>query len=104
MEVVTVNNPSKRQTLARKYNRQAINIILHHAKTGHVKDFVINESDLRSHVKEELTIKRIGGTPREYYKLVDEIFSNSVRRLFEDLDLVYYHDHLASKLTVRVVP
>jgi hypothetical protein len=41
-EVVTVNNPSKRQTLARKYNRQAINIILHHAKTGHVKDFVIN--------------------------------------------------------------
>src|SRR5215207_4022195 len=104
-EVVTINNgKSKRQTLAPKYNRQAIDIILHHAKTGRVRDFVINESDLRSHVKEELTIKKIGGTPREYYKIVNEIFTNVVRRLFEDLDPVYYHDHLAGKLTVRVEP
>ncbi|SRR5215204_392485 len=102
-EVVTINN-GKRKTYSKTYNRQAIDIILHHSKTGHVKDFVINESDLRAHVKEELTIKRIGGTPREYYKIVNEIFTNVVRRLFEDLDPVYYHDHLAGKLTVRVEP
>jgi hypothetical protein len=103
-EVVTINKPSNRQTLAPKYNRQAIDIILHHSKTGHVKDFVINDSDLRAHVKEELTIKRIGGTPKEYFKIIDEIITTAVRRLFEDIDLVYYHEHLAGKLTVRILP
>jgi hypothetical protein len=65
---------------------------------------VINSSDLRQHVKEELTARRIGGTPKQYRKIIDEIFSNAVRRLFEDLDLVYFHDHLANKLHVRMEP
>jgi hypothetical protein len=65
---------------------------------------VINGSDLGQHVKEELTARRIGGTPKQYRKIIDEIFSNAVTRLFEDLDLVYFHDHLANKLHVRLEP
>ena len=102
-EVVIVND-GKRKTLARKYNRQAVYIILHHSKTGRVRDFIIYSSDIRRPVKEELTNKRIGGTPKEYHKIVDEIFSNAVRRLFEEIDLVYYHEHLAGKLMVRLEP
>jgi hypothetical protein len=77
---------------------------LHHSRTGRVRDFIINSSDIRRPVKEELTNKRIGGTPEEYRKIVDEIFSNAVRRLFEEIDLVYYHGHLAGKLIVRLEP
>jgi hypothetical protein len=102
-EAVVIND-GKRKTFAKKYNRQAIDIILYHSKTGLVRDFVIKESDLRRHTKEELTNKRIGGTPKEYHQIVDEIFSNAVRRLFEELDLVYYHNHLAGKLQVRLEP
>jgi hypothetical protein len=93
-----------RKTLARKYNRQAIDIILHHSKTGRVRDFIINGSDLRPHIREQLTINKIGGTPKQYHKIVDEIFSSAVRRIFEELDLVYYHEHLAGKLRVRLEP
>jgi hypothetical protein len=101
-EVVTLKNGKK--TFARKYQRQAIDIIIYHSKSGQVKDFIINEFDLRRELREELSIKRIGGTPKEYYKIVDEIFFNAVRRLFEELDLVYYQDHLAGRLRVRLVP
>jgi hypothetical protein len=93
-----------RKTSAKKYNRQALDIILNHSKTGKVKDFIINESDLLRSAREELTNKRIGGTPKEYFKVVEEIFTTAVRRLFEDIDLVYYHEHLAGKLTVRILP
>jgi hypothetical protein len=91
-----------RRTYASKYNRQAIAIILHHSKTGHVKDFVINESDLHSDLKYELTNERIGGTPKEYRNTISEIFTGAVKQLFEDLDAVYYHEHLADKLRVRM--
>ena len=110
-EVVAIavnnNNGNKnevRKTLARKYNRQAIDTILHHSKTGRIRDFVINDSDLRPNTREQLTISKIGGTPKQYHKIVDEIFSSAVRRLFEELDLVYYHEHLAGKLRVRLEP
>jgi hypothetical protein len=104
-EAVVVNNgDGERRTFAKKYNRQAIDIILYHAKTGHVRDFVIKDSDLQRHTRYELTNKRIGGTPKEYHQIVDEIFSNAVRRLFEELDLVYYHNNLAGKLHVRLEP
>jgi hypothetical protein len=102
-EFVIVNN-GKRKTLAKKYNRQALDVILHHSKTGRVRDFVIYSCDISRPVKDELTNERIGGTPKEYRKIVDEIFSNAVRRLFEEIDLVYYHEHLAGKLMVRVEP
>ena len=101
-EVVIVNDG--KTTFALKYNRQALDIILHHSKTGRVRDFVIYSSDIRRPVKEELTNGRIGGTPKEYRRIVDKIFSNAVRRLFEQIDLVYYHEHLAGKLMVRVEP
>ena len=110
-EVVAIavnnNNGNKnevRKTLARKYNRQAIDTILHHSKTGRIRDFVIYDSDLRPNTREQLTISKIGGTPKQYHKIVDEIFSGAVRRLFEELDLGYYHEHLAGKLRVRLEP
>jgi hypothetical protein len=100
--VVVSKNNEKRNTFARKYTSQAISIILHHSKTGKVKDFIINASDLRPELKEQLTARNIGGTPKQYYKIVDEIISNAVTRLFEDLDIVYYHKNLADKLRVRL--
>jgi hypothetical protein len=100
-EVVIVNK-GKRKTLAKKYNRQAISIILHHSRTSRVNDFVINLSDLTTEVKEELTLDRIRGTKRQYYKIFNEILCSVVQRLFENLDLVYYHDHLASRIKVRL--
>jgi hypothetical protein len=107
LELVTLkdNNGNRtRKTIAKKYNRQALDIILHHSKTGQVKDFIIKESDLMRRAREELTNKRIGGTPEEYFKIIDDIFTNAVRRIFEEIDLVYYHEHLADKLVVRITP
>jgi hypothetical protein len=83
-EVVTIavnnsgNKNEVRKTLGRKYNRQAIDIILHHSKTGRIRDFVVNDSDVRPDTREQLTISNI--------------------------DLVYYHEHLAGKLRVRLEP
>jgi hypothetical protein len=101
-EVVTIKN-GKEKTPVRKYSIQAIAIITHHAKTGQVNDFVIKESDLRRPLRKRLTIEKIGGTPKQYRKIVETIISRAVRRLFEELDLVYYYDHLADKLGVRFI-
>ena len=98
-EVVKFNNG--RETLGRKYQKQVIEIILNHARYGKVKDFIFNKSDIRGHLKDQFTIEKIGGTPKECRNIVREILTNAVRRLFEELDTEYYHNHLAGKLQVR---
>jgi hypothetical protein len=86
-EVVEFNNGHK--ILGRKYQRQVIEIILNHARCGKVKDFIFNKSDIQGHLKEQLTIENIGGNPKEYCKIVKEILTSAVRRLFEELDTEY---------------
>jgi hypothetical protein len=110
MEIVIIkdrrnkNGKIRVETLGNKYLRQAIAIITHHAQSGQVKDFVIKESDLRKDLRGELSIDNIGGNPKQYHKIIKEIFSDSVRRLFEELDIVYYHEHLADRLGVKFIP
>jgi hypothetical protein len=101
-EVVKPKNG--RTTLAPKYNRQAIGIILHHARSGNVKDFIIHDYDIRGHLRDQLSLKNIGGTQKERDQIVNEIISNAVRRLFEELDLEYYHNYLVDKMRWRIEP
>jgi hypothetical protein len=99
-EVVTLK--SGQPKLGRKYQKQAIGIILHHARSGKVKDIVINDNDIRGHLRDQLSRENIGGTQKERDNIVHEIISNAVRRLFEELDLEYYHNHLIDKLKWRL--
>jgi hypothetical protein len=99
-EVVKLKNG--RKTLYRKYNKQAIGIILHHARSGKVKDFIINDYDIRGHLRDQLSLENIGGTQKERDKIVHMIISNAVRRLFEELDLEHYHNHLVDKMRWRL--
>lgn len=98
------NGKIRVETLGNKYLRQVIAIITHHAQSGQVKDFVIKESDLRRELRGRLSIDNIGGNSKQYHKIIQEIFSNAVRRLFEELDIVYYHEHLADRLEVKFIP
>jgi hypothetical protein len=100
-EVIQLKN---RRTLGNKYQKQAIGIILHHARSGRVKDFIINDHDIRGHLRDQLLLENIGGSRKDRDKIVHEIISNAVRRLFEELDLGYYHNHLIDKLKWRIEP
>jgi hypothetical protein len=99
-EVVKLKN--RPTTLGRKYPKQAIGVILHHARSGNVKDFIINDYDIRRHLRDQLSLENIGGTQKERDQIVYEIISNAVRRLFEELDLEYYHNHLVDKMKWRL--
>jgi len=99
-EVVKLKNEEMEQ--CRKYQRQAIGIILHHARSGNVKDFIINDYDIRGHLRYQLSLENIGGTQKERDKIVHMIISNAVRRLFEELDLEYYHNYLIDKMRWRL--
>jgi hypothetical protein len=88
--------------LIRKYIDQLNYIVLHHASSGNLKDFVIDESDIRGHLKEELTTERIGGTPKQRDEIVCEIISNAVRRLFEELQPRFYREHLKGKISWKI--
>jgi hypothetical protein len=101
-EVVKLENG--RKTLCRKYPKQTIGIIIHHAKSGNVKDFIINDSDIRGHLRDQLSLENIGGTQNERDEIVYLIISNAVRRLFEELDLEYYHNHLVDIMKWRMEP
>ena len=99
-----VNPKNRRTTLGRKYPKQAIGIILHHARSGDVKDFIINDYDIRGHLRDQLSLKNIGGTQKERDQIVNEIISSAVRRLFEELDLEYHHNYLIDKMKWRMEP
>jgi hypothetical protein len=101
-EVVKLKN--KRKTLCRKYQKQAIGMILHHARSGNVKDFLINDCDIRGHLRDQLSLESIGGSQKERDEIVYTIISNAVRRLFEELNLEYYHNHLVEKMKWRMDP
>ena len=101
-EVVKLKNG--RKTLCRKYQKQAIGIIMHHARSGNVKDFMINDCDIRGHLRDQLSLENIGGTQKERDEIVYMIISNAVRRLFEELDLEYYHNLLVDKIKWRMKP
>ncbi len=101
-EVIKLKNG--RKALYRKYSKQAIGMILHHARSGNVKDFIINDYDIRGHLRDQLSLENIGGKQKERDKIVHMIISNAVRRLFEELDLEYYHNYLIDKIRWRLEP
>jgi hypothetical protein len=101
-EVVKLKNG--RKTLCRKYPKQAIEIIIYHARSGNIKDFIINDCDIRGHLRDQLSLENIGGTLKERDEIVYTIISNAARRLFEELDLGYYHNYLVDKMKWRMEP
>jgi hypothetical protein len=56
---------SGRKTLGRKYQKQAVGTILHHARSGNVRDFIIYDCDIRGHLRDHLSLENIGGTQKE---------------------------------------
>ena len=101
-DVAKLKSGEKKQS--KKYQKQAIGIILHHARSGNLKDFVINDYDIRGHLRDQLSLENIGGTQKERDQIVYEIISNAVRRLFQELDLEYYHNYLIDKMRWRIEP